>query len=156
VTVRSWSKCHNYTYRLNFFIFTDWALCPEPIQSYFLKLITLQTTCRSSLTVDRSRARPLPTNNTIKKKREHTSICGMRFEPTIAVFERPKSVGASDSAAAEKGKINLSNLQISETLQLGYSTIVLEYVPTYFQKWTQLQNLIILLNHVRHDGSINV
>jgi hypothetical protein len=50
-------------------------------------------------------ARPLPIHRTTKtqNKRTQTSMPPVRFEPTIAVFEREKTVHTSDRAATVIG-----------------------------------------------------
>jgi len=50
-------------------------------------------------------------NNT--EKRGHTSTLRVRFEPTIPVFERPKTVRASDRSVIGTGAVYLIN-QISD------------------------------------------
>jgi hypothetical protein len=49
---------------------------------------------------DQPLSRPLPTqDNTNTSKRTQTSMPKVRFEPTIPVFERTKTVHASERAA---------------------------------------------------------
>jgi hypothetical protein len=76
------------------------------LRIYFLKLMNLfRTVGRTPWMGDRPDARPLPTHTHThrgKNNREkcgHTSMPRVGFEPTIPVFERPKTVRASDCSA---------------------------------------------------------
>jgi hypothetical protein len=52
---------------------------------------------------DRPAARPLPTQDNTTKKNADTSMPRVGFEPTIPVFEWPKTLRASDSSAIGTG-----------------------------------------------------
>jgi hypothetical protein len=52
---------------------------------------------------DRPDVRHLPTPVNTKKKGGHTSMPGVRFEPTIPMFERPKTVRALHREATGTG-----------------------------------------------------
>jgi hypothetical protein len=62
---------------------------------------------------DRPDARPLPTHdNTNTKKCGNTSMPGVRFEPRVPVFERPKAVCAADRLAIGTGDLLTSHSNI--------------------------------------------
>jgi hypothetical protein len=67
--------------------------------------LILYTVYRSPWTGDQSVARPLPTHRTTQtqNKRTQTSMPRVGFELTTAVFERAKTVHASDRAATVIG-----------------------------------------------------
>jgi hypothetical protein len=65
---------------------------------------SIWTVGKTPWTGDQPDARPLPTqDNTNTEKHGHTSMPLAGFEPTIPVFERPKTVRALDRAAIETG-----------------------------------------------------
>jgi hypothetical protein len=67
---------------------------------------SIRTVGRTPWTGDQPDSRPLPTqDNTMQKKRGHTSMPRTIFEPAIPMFERPKTVRASDRSAIGTGEI---------------------------------------------------
>jgi hypothetical protein len=72
----------------------------------FFSFLILYTVGRTPWTGDQPVARPLPTHRTIQtqNKRKQTSVPRVVFEPTIPVFERAKTVHASDRAATVIGE----------------------------------------------------
>jgi hypothetical protein len=69
------------------------------------------TVGRTPWTGDQPVARPLPTHRTTQtqNKRTQTSMPRVRFEPTIPVFERAKTVHPLDRAATVIGSNNNNN-----------------------------------------------
>jgi hypothetical protein len=61
-------------------------------------VLILYTVGRDPWTGDQPQARPLPKHTTTGNKRTQTSMTGVRFEPRMSVFERVKTVHASDSS----------------------------------------------------------
>jgi hypothetical protein len=72
---------------------------------FFSFVIYTQSVGRTPWTGDQSVARPLPTHRTTQthNKRTQTSVPRVGFEHTIPVFERAKTVYASDRAATVIG-----------------------------------------------------
>jgi hypothetical protein len=66
-----------------------------------VQFLNLYTVCRTPCTGDQPVARPLPIHRTTQtqNKRTQTSMHRVGFELTISVFERTKTVHASDRAA---------------------------------------------------------
>jgi hypothetical protein len=64
---------------------------------------------------DQPVARPLPAHRTAQtqNKRKQTSMPQLGFEPTIPVFERAKTVHASDRAATVVGDVLIITKNIS-------------------------------------------
>jgi hypothetical protein len=60
-------------------------------------------------------ARPLPAHRITQtqNKRTQTSMLRVGFEPTIQVFERAKTVNASDRPATAIGTVILVHLKVS-------------------------------------------
>jgi hypothetical protein len=73
------------------------------------------TDSRTPWTRDQPVARPLPTHRTTQtqNKRTQTPMPQVGFEPTIPVFERAKTVHASDRAASVIGTEEICNGVIS-------------------------------------------
>jgi hypothetical protein len=69
------------------------------------QFLDLYTVCRTSWTGDQPVARSLPTHRTTQteNKRTQTSMPLVGSEPTIPVFEREKTIHASDRAATVSG-----------------------------------------------------
>jgi hypothetical protein len=72
---------------------------------HFFSFLILITVNRTPLTGDQPVARQLRAHRTAQteNKRTQTSMPQVEFEPTIAVFERAKTVHASDRAATVIG-----------------------------------------------------
>jgi hypothetical protein len=73
------------------------------------QFLDLYTAGRTLWMEDQTFARPLPTHRTTQTQYKCTELSMPRvgFEPTIPVFQRAKTVHASDRAAAVIGRINL-------------------------------------------------
>jgi hypothetical protein len=81
----------------------------------FIRFSILYTVGRTPWTGDQSVKRPLPTHSTKQadKKRTQTHMPRVRFEPTIPVFERAKTVHAFGRAGTVIGEAQLcSTLKI--------------------------------------------
>jgi hypothetical protein len=93
----------------------------------FFSFLILYTVGRTPWMGDRLVARPLPTHRTtqIQNKCTQTSMPWVGFEPTIPVFERAKTVHASDDAATVIGFIPLSIYLFNQSSihQFFYPTI---------------------------------
>jgi hypothetical protein len=77
---------------------------------FFLQFLVFYTIGRSPWTGDQPVARPLRAQRTAQTQNKHTqtSMPQVGFEPTIPVFERPKTVHALDRAATVIGTTYLT------------------------------------------------
>jgi hypothetical protein len=101
------STLFSNTLSLSFYILSingSTSLCWDFVGRFFSFLI-LYTVGRTPWTGDQPVARPLPahTGQHKQNKRTQTSMLIVRFEPTIPVFERAKTVHALDRAATVIG-----------------------------------------------------
>jgi hypothetical protein len=88
----------------------QWLYSPLLGHGRCFSFVILYTVGRTPWTGDQPVARPLPTHRTAQaqNKRTQTSMPRVEFEPTIPVFERTKTVHASDRAATVTGMADLS------------------------------------------------
>jgi hypothetical protein len=114
-----------------FLSLTFWLYNPLDLGCFFSYLI-LYTVGRIPWTGDQLVARPLPTQKTTQTQNKHTQTSMPRkgFEPTIPIFERPKSVHASDRAATV---IGMSTLKI-ETVWSFETSKSLFFTPLLMKK----------------------
>jgi hypothetical protein len=94
---------------------------------HFFSFLILSNVGRSPWTGHQPVARPLPTHRTTQtqNKRTRTSMRWVGFEPTIPVFERAKTVHASDSAANAIGHylwVSLRNFVIQKQYASVYGS----------------------------------
>jgi hypothetical protein len=96
-----WRKLHNEELHNFFFLsLSQWLYIPLDHGRFFSFLI-LYTVGRTPFTGDQPVARPLPTHRTTQtqNKRTQTSMPKVRFDPTIPVIKRAKTVHALDRTA---------------------------------------------------------
>jgi hypothetical protein len=95
---------------------SPWFYSPLDLDRFFTFLI-LYTVGRTLWTGDELVARPLPTHRTTQTQNNsiQTSMTRVGFEPMIPVFERAKTVHASDCAAIVIGFYHNSAANVSPT-----------------------------------------
>jgi hypothetical protein len=83
-----------------------------------LQFLNPKTVGRTPRTGDQPIARPLPTQT--QNKHRYTSMPRVGFEPTIPVFERAKTIHASDRAATVIGICICSSLKLCRKIQVWH------------------------------------
>jgi hypothetical protein len=96
----------------NLFIYL-WLYSPFLDPGNFFSFLLLCTVGITPSTEDQPVARPLPTHRTIQtqNKRTQTSMPWVGLEPTLAAFERAKTVHALDRAATVNGQSSFNTPQ---------------------------------------------
>jgi hypothetical protein len=117
------------------------------------QFLNLYTFCRTPCTGDEPVARPLPAHRTTQTQNKRTQIImpHMGSEPTIPVFERPKTVHASDRAVTMIGQIFITssaNIYLSDS-GLWDQLTVKQWFHIYVSR-----NKLILQHNVKGRNSL--
>jgi hypothetical protein len=119
-----------------------WLCSPSVGPWPLFQFLNLYAVGRTPWLGDQPVARPLPTHRTTQtqNKLRETSMPWVRFEPTIPVLERAKTVHALDRAATVIGSLLTSSWNIQESISLGiyqYRFIYL-WFPLLWSHWKRL------------------
>jgi hypothetical protein len=116
---------------------------PWPLLSFLIPY----TDGRTTWTSDQPVARPLPTHRTTQTQNKYTqtSIPEVGIEPTIPVFEQPKTFHSLDRAATMIGTAGSQNL-------IFHGKLSFTQVPSYRSTFPSFQ-IIIFIRFIRKQGT---
>jgi hypothetical protein len=156
---------NEWRYSSTFLSISLWFYSPLELSRLFSFLI-LHTFGRAPWTGDQPVARPLPTHRTTQtqNKSTQTSMSRVRFEPTIPVFERAKTVHALYCAVTVFGPWNLGSWHYFEIYQHTHKLEPPDILVSHDVPWAPKHFYSTLLclqapdisTNTRATGQINV